>query len=235
MAVLPASANRPAERRSLTPDECQALLQAAHGDRLEALWVLALTTGARRGELLRLAWDAVDLDAGTVRVQQALRRADHRWRVGPTKTAGSVRTLRLGPTASAALKRHRTAQQKERLASDKWRESGLVFTALGPAVETTWRTWRAWWSWRRTLAGRGHVAGRLRARGRSAVAVCLGLVARPDSARRRGLVGGAAAAGCPAALRRAERVEAGERASRSFALVGFLGWRCQRWVAGSDP
>ena len=45
----------------LSAKEARRLLDAARGDRLEALYVLAVTTGMRRGELLGLKWDDVDL------------------------------------------------------------------------------------------------------------------------------------------------------------------------------
>ena len=41
-----------------TRDELLAFLEAVEGDRLEALWRVAVATGARRGELLGLAWSA---------------------------------------------------------------------------------------------------------------------------------------------------------------------------------
>ena len=48
-----------------TPEQAKLLLQVAHesGDRLEALYVLAIHTGLRQGELLGLKWD--DLDSTT--------------------------------------------------------------------------------------------------------------------------------------------------------------------------
>jgi integrase len=45
------------------------LLEAARGDRLEALYVLAIHTGMRQGELLALKWEDVDLDAAVLRVR----------------------------------------------------------------------------------------------------------------------------------------------------------------------
>ena len=42
-------------------------------DRLYALWVLALTTGARRGELLGLTWRDSDLEAGRIAIAQQVR------------------------------------------------------------------------------------------------------------------------------------------------------------------
>jgi integrase len=53
-----------------TPQEVQALLSAASGDRLQALYFLALSTGMRGGELLGLEWKHINLDAGTLDVRQ---------------------------------------------------------------------------------------------------------------------------------------------------------------------
>src|SRR5437870_4471536 len=54
-------------RREITPlsaAQAKAFLEAARGERLEALYVLALTTGMRRGELLALRWQDIDLTGG---------------------------------------------------------------------------------------------------------------------------------------------------------------------------
>ncbi len=60
------------EMRPLTAEQVGVLFGAACGDRLEALYVLAVTTGLRQGELLGLKWEDVDLDAGTLQVRRAL-------------------------------------------------------------------------------------------------------------------------------------------------------------------
>jgi integrase len=131
MAHLPASARPRAERRSLTAAESQRLLAAAEGKRLSAFFVLALTTGARKGELLGLPWSNVDLEGGTMTITQALRRGPNRgYEVGPTKTAGSVRTVRLAPSALRALRGHQRAQKADHLAAGpRWQDTGLVFTS----------------------------------------------------------------------------------------------------------
>jgi integrase len=51
-----------------SPEQVQALLDAAHGDRLEALFIVALHTGLRRGEVLRLKWTDVDFETGKLSV-----------------------------------------------------------------------------------------------------------------------------------------------------------------------
>jgi integrase len=60
------------EIKPLSPTQVRALLSAAYGDRLEALYVLAVHTGLRQGELLGLKWTDVDLDARTLSVQRSL-------------------------------------------------------------------------------------------------------------------------------------------------------------------
>ena len=60
--ILPAKPLHPSKNEAL------AFLEAARtcGERFEPLYVLAITTGLRGGELLGLRWD--DLDRGTLRV-----------------------------------------------------------------------------------------------------------------------------------------------------------------------
>lgn len=63
------------ERRemvTLTEPEVRSFLVIAQQDRYHALYVLALTTGMRQGELLALRWDSVDLNAGTLQVRGSL-------------------------------------------------------------------------------------------------------------------------------------------------------------------
>ena len=146
IAHLPADATEAAERRALSDDECRRLLSAAAGERLEALWVLALGTGARRGELLGLAWSSLDLEAGTMSITEALRRNDQGgYSIGPTKTKGSVRVVQLGASAVKALRAHQKRQKEERLAAgERWRDSGLVFTTTIGTHLDPGRLRRAW-------------------------------------------------------------------------------------------
>jgi len=85
------------EMRPLSADEAKRLLEVASGDRLEALYVLAVHTGMRSGELLGLKWSDVDLDAGTIRVRRTLTRKDNGRRIalGEPKTKKSRRTVKL--------------------------------------------------------------------------------------------------------------------------------------------
>ena len=65
---------RPAEMHVLTREQAAAFLGVTREHRDHALYVLALSTGMRQGELLGLSWDAVDLDADRLVVQRALQR-----------------------------------------------------------------------------------------------------------------------------------------------------------------
>ena len=64
--------DRREEIRPLNREQVRALFEAASGDRLEALYIVAVTAGLRRGKLLGLRWDDVDLEAGTLQVRRTL-------------------------------------------------------------------------------------------------------------------------------------------------------------------
>ena len=66
----------------LTEEESRRLLETVCGDRLEALYVLALNTGMRQGELLALKWDDVDLERGRLRVRRTLTHAEKAFVLG---------------------------------------------------------------------------------------------------------------------------------------------------------
>ena len=71
----------------LTDEQARKLLDTARGDRLEALYVVAVQSGLRQGELLALRWEDVDLEARTLQVRRTLTRNGGKLTVGPTKTA----------------------------------------------------------------------------------------------------------------------------------------------------
>src|SRR5436305_2261901 len=123
--------------RSLTVAEAKALLDAAAGDRLEALYVTGLLMGLRPGELLGLPWVAVDWTKGRLRVSQSLKREHNKLVIGEPKTLRSRRTLDMPELVIDALIRHREHQDKERAAAgDSWSNTGLVFTtAVGTPID----------------------------------------------------------------------------------------------------
>ena len=117
--------------------QARRLLAAVAGDRLRAVYVLALSTGLRRGELLGLRWADVDLDGAELHVRQAMQRVAGELRVAAPKTRHSRRTIPLPALALDALREHRARQAAERLAAGPaWQDSGLVFTtAHGTPME----------------------------------------------------------------------------------------------------
>lgn len=126
--VPPASPHPPVV---LTPEQAQELLKHIAGTRDEALLLLALTTGLRRGELVGLRWDDVDLEAGILSVRRALQRkpgGGHR--VVEPKSKTSKRTIYIPAITVAALKRHRALQAQAQLAAGpRWQGTeGYVFT-----------------------------------------------------------------------------------------------------------
>jgi integrase len=113
----------------LAPAEARTLLEAARGNRLGELYVLAVTTGMRQGELLGLGWEDVDLGSRTVRVRRTLTLARGGPRLTEPKAKSSRRSTRLTASAVEALDRHRERQEAERAASNgSWAEQGLMFT-----------------------------------------------------------------------------------------------------------
>jgi integrase len=75
MAVVLPRITKP-EIQPLDAQQMKALLKAAQGTNLYALWVLMATTGVRVGEALGLRWEDPDLDARTLRVNFRLQGAD---------------------------------------------------------------------------------------------------------------------------------------------------------------
>ena len=82
---------------ALTVEQARALLAAAAGTRFEVLFILALKTGMRRGELLALRWKDVDLDKEVLQVRGTLRRTREGLKIGTPKTVASRRRVVLSP------------------------------------------------------------------------------------------------------------------------------------------
>jgi integrase len=130
-AVKPPQPTRE-EMHPLTPEQAKLLLQVAHesGDRLEALYVLAIHTGLRQGELLVLKWDEVDLDDGSLQVRRTLAITKNGSVFTSPKTSGSRRSVKLTLRATEALRSHLERQLAEidRVGS-LWSENGLIFAS----------------------------------------------------------------------------------------------------------
>jgi Phage integrase family len=94
--------------------------------------------GLRKGELLALRWDDVDLDGGVLHVRQNVQRLPEMGLVfGPPKSNKSRRTIPLPAASAKVLRTHRASQAAEALAlGPAWIDSGLVFTStVGTVIE----------------------------------------------------------------------------------------------------
>jgi integrase len=113
----------------LTPDEVSRFWQVASNDRLSALYVLAVTTGMRQGELLGLQWADVDLTQALLTVRRTLTNINGAISVGEPKSAAGSRHIALSMIAVRALEGHREKMAAEGLDCSPW-----VFcdTAGGP-------------------------------------------------------------------------------------------------------
>ena len=120
------------EHEAITPAKARAILDAVQGDRLEALFAVALASGLRGGEALGLRWEDVDLEGGTMAIRRTLQRHDGEWLFLEPKTRTSRRTLRLPAPVVASLRHHKDRQAGERLLLGPSWEGGrwgnMVFT-----------------------------------------------------------------------------------------------------------
>ncbi|MGW5248822.1 tyrosine-type recombinase/integrase [Streptomyces sp. NPDC004129] len=121
---------RPRRFNPLTADEARQFLAAASSHRLAALFELALRTGLRKGELLGLRWEDLDLDGGTASIRRTLQRTRSSGLAGlPTKTISSERRIALPASCASSLRAHRERQAREtEEGGSTWQGSGYVFT-----------------------------------------------------------------------------------------------------------
>jgi integrase len=132
MARNPRDAVRPPrpQRREmvvLSPEQSRQIIEATRGTEMGTLYLMAMHTGMRLGELLALRWrdvtgDQINVNATLVRIGGQTHRAS-------PKSAAGVRTIAMSPTLREAVARHRP-MQAERLLKIGVRidDDSLVFT-----------------------------------------------------------------------------------------------------------
>jgi integrase len=130
MARVEAPIGHPPAMQVWTPDQARRFLAAARADPLYPLWLVALTTGLRRGELLALRWQDVDLANARLQVRGGLHSAPGGWAIGPTKT-GRSRVVALPAETVAVLRAHRDGAD----------DAAFVFTLAGQPLAPTSVTW----------------------------------------------------------------------------------------------
>lgn len=121
------------ERKEIKPlnnEEIGAFMKAIQGHRFEAVYLVTLFTGLRRGEVCGLTWDCVDLDQGTILVNKQLQSVPGQpgeFRLVSSKN-GKGRTITAAPFVVDVLRQHKVQQAEARLkAGPLWQDSGFVF------------------------------------------------------------------------------------------------------------
>jgi integrase len=122
-----------AERPVLSEAHADVLLQGVEGGPFYVPILLAVLTGMRRGEILGLHWEDVDLEAGRLQVAHSLGQVSARTRpegdlvfVQGPKTS-KKRLVTLGPLLIMELRRHRGQQAQRRLdLGPEYHHEGLV-------------------------------------------------------------------------------------------------------------
>lgn len=121
---------------AFTPEQARAFMAAVKGDRLEALYLVSLAAGLRRGEVLALRWADVNFDIGSLAVQRSLSKVEGGWAFTEPKTASSRRVVKLPAFAVESLREHRIRQEVERAKAHVWADSSLVFaTEIGTVID----------------------------------------------------------------------------------------------------
>jgi integrase len=110
-----------------TGQEARQFLDQAETDTYAPLWLLALKTGLRRGELLGLRWSDLDLDRGTLTVRQTIGVLAGAPCIKPPKTYAGRRVVKLSVDVIEALTKHRIAWAARKLAAVEWADGDLVF------------------------------------------------------------------------------------------------------------
>jgi integrase len=116
------------EVQILPPENRKPLLDGLKGSALYLPVLVALTTGARRGEILALTWEDVDFAKGTLRIVKAIEATKRRRTVKSTKTKYGRRTIKLPAVTLEALRAERARHNEQRLALGLGKaETALIF------------------------------------------------------------------------------------------------------------
>ena len=101
--------------QTLPVEQLTSFLREAKESGVYEMYYIDLATGLRRGELLGLKWEDIDLERGDLRVKRQLARINGEIVEAPLKTKNAYRTLPLGADAIDILK-----AQKKKVGSSPW-------------------------------------------------------------------------------------------------------------------
>ncbi|OPY58706.1 MAG: Transposase [Pelotomaculum sp. PtaU1.Bin035] len=131
------------EMTPLSTDEVNRYLDAARNDRLYPAFLLELTSGLRRGELLAPTWDCLDFTNETLTIKRTLARVrlvdkgTSELQFNEPKTEAGKRTIPLMPEVVQELKAHKARQAQEKLILGQgYKDNNLIFaTPTGTPIE----------------------------------------------------------------------------------------------------
>jgi integrase len=126
-AATDAPHSRPTPSEVWTGDEARRFIDASESDTYAPLWFLALKSGLRRGELLGLRWQDLDLAQRLLSVRQTVVLLAGAPSIQSPKTEAARRTIKLSVDIVEALATYRVAQVERRLAAQSWSNGDLVF------------------------------------------------------------------------------------------------------------
>jgi integrase len=123
--------------KGLSVEQVRKILAVVKGHRLYGLYVVAATMGLRRGELLGLRWADVDLDNGTLMIEQTVQRTGGKLHLSDAKTEGSKSVLPLPEWTWMVLLEHQESQNVEQVRlKEAWQDHDLVFPSeIGTPME----------------------------------------------------------------------------------------------------
>ncbi len=128
------------EMQAMDDHQVAHFIDAAQRDETSGtVFILAITTGMRLGELSGLRWKDIDLDRGIVQVQQTLVSMSGKLLFTEPKTRKARRSIRLMKVAIYALRKQRIWHlEQAMLFGPEWNKHGLVFpNALGNPLDPT--------------------------------------------------------------------------------------------------
>lgn len=103
--------------KTLNADQLQSFFREAKESGVYEMYYIELATGLRRGELLGLKWEDIDLENGTIHVRRQVARINGEIVEAPLKTKNSYRTVSIGADAVGILMQQKEKNHSESMCS----------------------------------------------------------------------------------------------------------------------
>lgn len=112
---------------ALEIDQVKILLNALKNTSIYIFALLAFTTGMRRGELLGLTWEDIDLDNGTIKITKQLQKLNGELLFTTPKSIKSIRTITIPENIVNILKQENLRQSdKKKFMGSEYHDNNLV-------------------------------------------------------------------------------------------------------------